>query len=222
MQKQSESSLQKTLTDNFQKMSKLSFDTMKPFIENMFETASNMNQSILNGEIPALNLSSLQTKKSSNCCPPEQKCPPQGIASISRQAAAEERIMVPFNIKNTCSTTKTYRVGVRELVGNDGEVAPTQPVLNKTSVTLEPGRSERIMMTLELRGFSPGSIYVSEIVLREREINQNICFTLHVDNSSVAEVTPYDEKEYKQKWLKWQSHFYCDPPKNSSDQNLEQ
>ncbi len=217
MEKQRESSLQKTLTDNFQKMSKLSIDAMKPLVENMFETVSNMNNAVLEGKIPTLNLSSFQNTKNSNCCPPKQECPPHCISAISRQAMSGERIIVPILVKNNCSSTKTYRVGVRELVDNDGTIAPNQPILNKASVTLQPGRSESVLMSLDLNKFNTGSTYVTEIVLREKEINQNICFTLHVNNSRLTEVAPNDEKKYKQKWLNWQSHFYCDPHKKRVD-----
>lgn len=219
MEKQNELSLQKTLTDNFQKMSRLSIDTMRPLVENMFEKVSNMNNTILEGKIPTLNLSSFQNNKKSNCCPPKEECPPHCISAISRQAMSGERIIVPFLVKNNCSSTKTYRVGVRELLDNDATLAPKQPMLNKGSVTLESGRSERILMSLDLNNFKTGNTYMTEIVLRENEINQNICFTLHVNNSTPTEVSPNDEKQYKQKWLNWQSHFYCDPHKNSSNVN---
>lgn len=218
MENQNES-LQKNLTDNFQKISRLSIDTMRPLVENMFETVSNMSNTIVEGKIPTLNLSSFQNNKHSNCCPPKQECPPHCISTISRQAMSGERIIVPFLIKNNCSSTKTYRVGVRELLDNDGTLAPNQPVLNKVSVTLASGRSERVLMSLDLNNFKTGSTYTTEIVLREKEINQNICFTLHVNNSTPTEVSPKDEKQYKQKWLHWQSHFYCDPPIDGSSTN---
>ena len=47
MEKQNESNLQKTLIDSFQNMSKLSLNTLQPLIENMFETASTINTSII-------------------------------------------------------------------------------------------------------------------------------------------------------------------------------
>ena len=213
MEKQNESSLQKTLIDNFQSMSKLSVNTMQPLFKNMVETASNLNNSILEGKIPSLDLSSFQINKKSNCCPPVTECPPQCIASISREARSDERIIVPFLIKNTCSTQKTYRVGVRELKNLDGQLAPNQLFLNKTAVTLAPGARENILMSLDLSNFSNGSTYEAEIVIREKEINQNICFTLYVNDHTPMTVSPYNENQYKQKWLNWHSHFYCDPPK---------
>lgn len=218
MEKQNESNLQKTLIDSFQNISKLSIDTMQPLIQNMFETASNVNASILDGNVPSLDLSSFQKKKS-NCCPPVDECPPHCIATFSREARSNERIIVPFLVKNTCATQKTYRVGVRELADNNGQPAPNQPRLNKTSVTLEPGRSESVLMGIDLANFNEGT-YVAEIVLREKDINQNICFTLHVTNTIPITVSPFNEKQYKQKWLNWQSHFYCDPPKTKNSDNV--
>ncbi|WP_452224444.1 hypothetical protein [Lacinutrix chionoecetis] len=215
MKQQNEPSIQRTLTDNFEKMSRLSLETMKPLMDNMFETASGINNSILKGELLTINLSSFINNKHSNCCPPKQECPPHCIATIHRQAVSNERIIVPFSIKNTCSTIKTYRVGVRELTDNNGSTAPSQPVLNKTSVTLQPGRSERVLMGLDLANYNAGNTYTTEVVIREKDINQNICFSLYITNATITEVSPYDESKYKQKWLNWQSHFYCEPRKKS-------
>ena len=122
--------------------------------------------------------------------------------------------MVPFLVKNTCNETKTYRVGVRELKDQDGKPAPFQPQLNKHSVTLEPGRSERVVMLLDLSDFANGSTYTTEIVLRENEINQNICFTLKIDNDqNLVTAQPQNEKQYQLRWQSWQSHYYCEPKK---------
>ncbi len=215
MEKQNEPSLQKILIDNFQNMSKLSLNTMQPLFKNMVETASNLNNSILKGKIPSLDLSSFQTSKISNCCAPEVNCPPNSISEITKEAMSGERIIVPFVVRNISSTQKKYRVGIRELKNIDGKRAPKQPILNKDLVTIEPGGRESILLSLDLNNFNTGATYVTEIVLREQDINQNISFTLHVNNHTPTTVSPYNEKQYKQKWLNWQSHFYCD----SSSQN---
>ncbi|MBC7874806.1 MAG: hypothetical protein H7Y01_12465, partial [Ferruginibacter sp.] len=127
--------------------------------------------------------------------------------------------IVPFMVKNTCSHAKTYRIGVRELIDADGRPAPSQPILNKQTITLQPGRSERVLMQIDLDKFENGSSHSTEIVIRENEINQNICFTLKVNNDCQQVVTaePQDEKKYKLRWQSWQSHYYCEPKKDRKD-----
>ncbi|QAA82692.1 hypothetical protein EI546_13615 [Aequorivita sp. H23M31] len=215
---QSDTSLPQMLTDNFQKMANISLEAMQPLVENMTENLSNLNKTFSESGLPVLNI--LGAGKKSKCCPPEEICPPHCIATINKQAMAGERIIVPIVVTNNCNSQKTYRVGIRELKDVDGNAAPAQPQLNKTQIQLEPGRSERILMTLDLANFPNGSIYETEVVLREREINQNICFTLHVNDNNFTEVTPYDEKKFKLKWQDWQSHFYCEPPKRERNATL--
>ena len=123
-----------------------------------------------------------------------------------------ERIITPFIVKNDCSETKTYRIGVRELKDESGGLAPAQPILNKTIVTLDPGRSEHVLVSLDLDNFKAGSTYTTEIVLREKEINQNVCFTLIVDNADGTVVTPQDEQQYRLRWQSWKDHYYCERP----------
>ena len=120
----------------------------------------------------------------------------------------------PFLIKNTCSQTKTYRVGVRDLVDQaNNQPAPSQPQLNKNSVTLAPNQSEQVLMSLDLMQFNTGSTYTAEIVVREKEINQNICFTLIVANPvDIVTATPKDEKCYNMRWQSWKDHYYCEKP----------
>lgn len=212
--KNNTSQIQQTIVDNFQRLAQMSLETMKPLMENMFENISSANKTILDGKIPNFNLG-FQSKENSKCSIPDEKCPPHCIDYISREAMAGERIVVPFLIKNDCNTVKTYRVGVRELKDDDGKLAPSQPILNKASVTIESGRNERVLMSIDLESFL-NTTYTTEIVLRENDINQNICFNLYVNTSHQKTITPNDEKKLKLKWLNWQSHFYCEPV-NKSD-----
>lgn len=210
----SETSLPQMLVENIQKMTSVSLEAVQPMVENMTENLFTLNRTFSEKGLPALNV--FPSGKKSNCCPPEEKCPPHCIASIHRQAMAGERILVPIVVTNNCSSQKEYRLGVRELLDVDGNIAPAQPTLNKDHITLEPGRSERILLTLDLSNFNNGSSYQTEIVLREREINQNICFSLNVEDHDFNAVTPYDENRYKLKWQNWQSHFYCEPSKRGN------
>lgn len=214
MEKRNDSSdIQQVIMDSYKRMADLSLSTMRPFFEGMVDNISTVNESIAETGISNLTFPSIKTK-SSKCCPPETECPPHCIANITRHAREGERIIVPFLVRNGCSSEKTYRIGVRELKDEDGNMAPSQPELNKDSVTLPPGRSERVRMAVDLESFKSGSVYSTEIVLREKEINQNICFKLVVEgHSDLKEVTPYDEKKYKLKWQDWRSHFYCEPSK---------
>jgi hypothetical protein len=202
--------LQKTLTDSMQQLTGLSFSAFKPIMENATGNLSTLTQSLSNFKL-----------QGDDCCRPKNECPPHCIAAIHRQAMPGERILVPFSIKNTCSTVKTWRVGVRELKDADGTMAPEQPVLNKQSVTLEPGRSERVVMMIDLAKFTNGKTYSTEIVLREKDINQNICFTLVVDDSAdIVVVSPQNEKKYNLHWQGWETHFYCEKPKAGATNSL--
>jgi len=211
--KQTGSSLQQVLTDSIQNMANLSLGTMKPLMDGMMNNLLSINKSVQEGGIPLMKIPQIKIK-TDNCCVPENTCPPHCLTSIQRCAMQGERIVVPFYIKNTCSQAKTYRIGVRELKNEDGQLAPAQPQLNKQLVTLEPRRSERILMTIDLEKFITGSVYTTEIVLREREINQNICFTLTIADCNATVAAPQDEQKYRLRWQSWQSHYYCEPPKN--------
>lgn len=204
--------MQRTLTDSLQRMTDLSMETMKPLVENMFGSLSQMNKRMVDGKMPTLNLSNM-TFKTNSCYPPEQTCPPHCIAAITKHAIAGERIVVPFIVKNECFLTKTYRIGVRELKDIDGKLAPSEPTLSKSVVTLEPGRSERVSLSIDLVRYSNGTEYMTEIVLRENEFNQNICFRLIVNFYGEITAIPFSESKYKTKWQGWQSHFYCEPKK---------
>lgn len=213
MQKRNDpSDLQQTIIDSYKRMADLSLGAMTPFFEGMVENMSTINKSVVERGIPSLAFPAFNTK-SSTCCPPETECPPHCIANITRHAAEGERIVVPFLVRNRCGSEKTYRIGVRELKDENGNTAPSQPALNKQSVTLPPGSGERVEMVVDLKSFKSGSVYSAEIVLREKDINQNICFKLVVTGSSeIEEVSPHDEKKYKLKWQSWRSHYYCEPP----------
>jgi hypothetical protein len=207
--------LQQTLMDSYKRMADMSMNTMKPFMEGMAENVSTMNRTMSESGLPNL-MTAIpgMSAKESTCCPPEPKCPPHCISTITRHALEGERIVESFLVRNSCSTEKTYRIGVRELKDQDGQMAPSQPVMNKSSVTLAPGARERVVMMVDLKSANSGSVYTTEIVLREKEINQNICFKLIVEgHSNLHQVTPHDEKKYRLKWQDWRTHFYCEPPK---------
>ena len=190
-----------------------SMKSFKPIMDGMLGNMNFLNQSIKKVDPGTISFANLY-KETCDCCPPKQKCPPHCIAFISRVAAEDERIMVPFMVHNSCSSSKTYRVGVRELKDQDGKAAPTQPLLNKQSVTVEPGRSERVVMMIDLSKFDNGSTYTTEIVLREKDINQNICFELKIDNDqNLVTASPQNEKQHKLRWQSWQNHYYCEPKK---------
>lgn len=200
--------LQKTLTDNIQQLTNLSLSALKPVMEGMINSMSSITDSILKNGIPTIQI---PTIGQSNCdCPPKENCPPHCIAAIKRTAVPGERIIISFNVKNDCNKTKTYRIGVRELKDENGALAPAQPVLNKNSVTLDPGGSEQVLVSVDLNNFNNGSTYTTEIVLREKEINQNICFTIKVDNSGSTSVAPLDEQQYLLHWQSWKDHYYCE------------
>ncbi|MEP6465279.1 MAG: hypothetical protein ABJB05_03195 [Parafilimonas sp.] len=202
--------LQKTLTDNFQQLTNLSLSALKPMMEGMINNMSSISNSILKNGLPTIQIPKIGE---SNCdCPPEETCPPHCIAAITRYAMQGERIITSFTVQNDCNQTKTWRIGVRDLKDENGALAPAQPILNKNFVTLDAGRSEQVLVSLDLGNFNNGSTYTTEIVLREKEINQNICFTLIVDNSGSTLVTPLDEQQYLLRWQSWKDHYYCERP----------
>ena len=202
--------LQKTLTDNFQQFTNLSLSALKPIMEGMINNVSSISNSILKNGLPIIQIPKIGE---SNCdCPPKETCPPHCIAAITRHAIPGERIITSFTVKNDCNKAKTYRIGVRELKDENGTLAPAQPVLNKNLVALDPGRSEQVLVSVDLSNFNNGSTYTTEIVLREKEINQNICFTVIVDDSGSTLVTPLDEQQYLLRWQSWKDHYYCERP----------
>ena len=209
----------KGITDGLQKMADISIATVKSSIENTSKNISELTK-VMTGMgirpfvIPFASVLPFVKKDSHGCCPPEEDCPPHCLTRISRNAFAGERITVPFMVRNTCNSSRHYRIGARELKNIDGSPAPSQPILNKKEVTLNAGESEMVLMTIDLGQFSSGQIYDAEIVIREKDINQNICFRLTVDGySNIPVADPLDEKKYLMHWQSWQSHFYCEPVK---------
>lgn len=202
--------IQKTLSENLLQLTNLSLSAFKPVVEGIINNISGISNSILKNGLPLIKIPQL---KATNCdCPPQETCPPHCIASITRTAVQGERIVTAFTVENDCSHAKTYRIGLRELKDENGELAPAQPVLSKNDVTLDPGRSEQVSMLLDLDKFKNGSTYTTEIVLREKEINQNICFTLTVENGNSTTVIPQDEQQYLLRWQSWKDHYYCERP----------
>ena len=207
----STSGLQTVFTDSMQMIADTSASAMKMITDNLSGNVDLFNKAISATGLGTLTLP-FGKKTKSNCCPPEEECPPHCILQITKRAHAGERIIIPFLVKNNCNSQKTYRIGLRELKDIDGNIAPSQPYLNKNKITLEPGSSEQVLLGLDLGQFTNGNIYTAEIVLREKDINQNICFKLIVErdgNIPVAE--PQDEKKYRLRWQSWKSHFYCEP-----------
>ncbi len=198
------------LKENMQNMAKFSMGVYQNLIENFLENSAFLTPVAVKAGKGALKpLKAIFN--SGDCCPPEQACPPHCIASIQRQAMQGEKILVPFMVTNKCAQAKTYRVGVRELVDQDNKMAPQQPNLNKKSVVLKPNSGERVIMSIDLANFSPGT-YSTDIVLRENDINQNICFTLTVSDYEVVTAIPEEEKRYRLRWQSWKDHYYCEPP----------
>lgn len=206
------------ITKGLQQLADISIASLKSSLENSMRNMDEVNTIVGN-----MGLGSATSKKAKQddcgCCPPKEECPPNCLVHISRHAYEGERIIVPFMVKNKCNTPKHYRVGVRELKADNGNAAPSQPLLNKTEVTLDPGGSEMVLMGIDLSNFSTGHTYSTEIVIREKDINQNICFRLYVDGySNVPVAEPLDENKYRVHWQGWQSHFYCEPVKAASRQ----
>jgi hypothetical protein len=145
------------------------------------------------------------------CCPPIEECPPQCLTEITRHAHAGEVVLVAIRINNPFGEAKTWQVGLRPLVDEHQKPAPSQPTLDKTSVTVPPSQSVVVEMRIDLtQGYHAGSSYEATIVIREKEVNQNVCFTLVLDPLRPEDVTPWDEQDLKRHFLSWHHHFYCD------------
>lgn len=147
------------------------------------------------------------------CCPPTETCPPYCLIEITRRAHPGEMILVPFRVRNASGQPKTYHFGVRPMVDEHQNPAPSQPTLDKLSATINPHQAVLVEMKLDLRagGYQAGQQYEATIVVREKEINQNICFRLLLDPfTGVPEATPLDEQELKTHFVSWHYHFYCD------------
>jgi hypothetical protein len=155
---------------------------------------------------------SQRKKDDCNACPPDCDCPPQCLLTITRDASPGEIIVVPFKVKNILQSAKTYLVGIRPFYDNDGNLLPNQPTLNKSSLTLQPGQSMLVEMSIDLtNGYVGGTSYSTEIVIREKDVNQNICFTLNItSNRFIPEAHPLNEQSYFSHFQDWKSHYYCD------------
>lgn len=149
------------------------------------------------------------------CCPPEKECPPHCLANISREAQVGEVILISFSLKNCCGGQKLYRIGVRAVKDQDGKELATAPQLDKNSVTLDHHETVQVRMSIKLsEEFKAGHTYRTEIVIREKEINQNVCFTLKVVEAEQGPVVcPLDESKYLNHFQSWDSHFYCEEPR---------
>jgi hypothetical protein len=176
-----------------------------------FQMLTDFSLSTLDSSMKYINSS--QPGKDS--CTPKNECPPHCLLLIERHAISGERIVVPFMIRNSSGTQRRYRVGMRELKNINGSAAPSQPRLNKNQVLLEAGMEELVLMEIDLREFSNGNTYSTEIVIREKEINQNICFKLIVGLNKVPVAKPLDEKKYTLRWQGWETHFYCEQQKKN-------
>lgn len=182
-------------------------DNLGTILSRSFE----MYKGILETGFNATNLK-LPTSSDCDACAPKEECPPKFIGKLYRSAMPNECIIVPFIINNGSSVPKTYRIGMRELKDNDGNLAPIQPKLNKNTVVLPPNGQERILIGLQLANFSKGT-YETEVVVREKDYNQNILLTVDVQDVSASVFTPLDEKKYNLKWQSWKTHFYCERPR---------
>jgi hypothetical protein len=147
------------------------------------------------------------------CCPPVEKCPPCCILELDRRAKPGEVILVPFRIRNASGRQRSYQVGIRPMVDEHQNPAPSQPTLDRTAVTINPHQSALVEMRLDLShdAYRPGQRFEATIVVREKEINQNICFRLTLDPfDDVPEAVPCDERDLRTHFVSWHYHFYCD------------
>ncbi|MGB5943672.1 MAG: hypothetical protein WBG71_12390 [Leeuwenhoekiella sp.] len=202
-----------TVMDNLQNLTDMSMEFYSTMLNNVTGNNSQFSENV-----SQLGKNALQPLKSmfnsGDCCPPKEECPPHCLTTIHRQAMPGERIVVPFQVYNDCNTAKNYQIGVRSLTDQDGNPAPDQPHLNKHSIQLQPHAKERVLVVLDLGNFSTGN-FSTEVVLREREYNQNICLNITVTDRSGPLVTPFEEKKYKLKWQSWKSHYYCEPKRDA-------
>ena len=204
-----------TLSSAMRKMTDITTELLEPVMRSMTDNIGDAAKSLSKGKLPAFDLSSITANNKSDCCVPQQECPPKYLAQINRCAAAGERIVVSFDIENTCNKEKTYRVGIRPLTDLHGNVALTQPQLTKDVVKIGSGNKARVTFYLDLAQYNNGNTYTAEIVIREKEINQNVLFTLKLSEecNAVPVARPIEESKYYQQWHSWKSHFYCEKPR---------
>jgi hypothetical protein len=144
-------------------------------------------------------------------CPPQDKCLPRCILTIVRHGNRGDVIRVPFRISNKTHSVKTWHLGVREIVDQDGTPI-CHPSLDKLELTVQPEMSAVAEMKVVINDrFTPGSLYETDIVIREKRHNQNICFRLFVDaEKDIPEASPYDEKDIDTHFHRWYHHYYCE------------
>ena len=149
-------------------------------------------------------------------CPPQDNCPPRCLLTIVRNGNRGDVITVPFRIRNKTHSVKTYLLGVREILDQDGTPI-AQPSLDKLELTVQPEMSAMAEMKVVLNNkFLPGSLYETDIVIRERKHNQNICFKLYVNaEKDVPEAVPYDERDIDTHFHRWYHHYYCENDRKS-------
>lgn len=157
--------------------------------------------------------------KRTACCPPELLCPPACMLTITRRAHPGEVILVPFKIRNPSGKPRSYKIGVRPLTDVHGNAAPSQPTIDKTTVQLAPHEARLVEMRLDLTsGYQTGQTFDTEVVVREKKYNQNICFTLHIDPfANVPTAEPIEEDRLDVHFVGWDKHFYCEPHSGRED-----
>jgi hypothetical protein len=215
------------LSDSFNKITDASQRMVRRAVDDNMQFAGEMQDffAALGLPVRAMNLNLLRPSGQSHekhapgcacgCCPPTCDCPPHCMLTLHRTAFPGERIVLPFTVRNTTGSAKTYKVGVRELKDQHGNLAPVQPQLSQHSIALEPNQKATMLLFVDAGNFGIGN-YSTEIVLREKDINQNICVQLHITAFPTAPEAPLrDEKHYLHHFQSWQSHFYCTPHKKS-------
>lgn len=207
------------VADSIQRFSNLSMELFADSLRNNFKMLDDM------GNIFTSSVSQdIQKRKSSHCCPPEPECPPRCILEIKKEAYAGEVIVQPFMVKNQCNSIKTYRIGVREFKDQHGNESPVAAILNRNEIQLEPGQSISVLLSVNLsQEVQAGDCLSTDIVIREKEVNQNICFKLFVKPiCDVPVAVPLKEAYYFNHWQSWQSHFYCEnKPENRRERDLQ-
>jgi len=200
-------------------INKINFSDVTQSVKRITDATTRMFQDNLNNNIQwftemqnVFGTGISSAKNDCGACPPICDCPPQCILSINRDANPGEIIVVPFKVKNTLQSAKLYRVGVRPVYDDDGNLLANQPTLNKSELNLQPGQSILVEMKIDVTsGYVAGNTYSTEIVIREKEINQNICFTLNITaNTFIPEAHPLNEQTYLTHFQDWRSHYYCD------------
>ena len=200
-------------SNSLQKFSELSAKLFVDTFENNLKLFNEMAKLFNNSSIP---FKPFPFSNEQDCCPPKANCPPHCLIEINKEAHVGEVLRIPFAIKNTCGSAKKYRIGLRPLLDQNGNPSNVQIVLDKHEIVLQPGQSVQLSLQVNLmQGAKIGDCLQTEIVIRENEINQNICFKLNVlPFCDVPTAEPLDEKLYLNHLQSWQSHYYCEQKPN--------